>query len=169
VLKFKEAQMSANNIFGTILIRENTLLPVGLAVKTEGIFPGWRTVRNLDGYEFGREIQKANWNFFYLAGAIRTIAFGRAGQQTVQQAARRISAKLKGQEFNCLEITEVIAKRFLGIPFLCVTANSRHIQESPYLVPLEGFASGAALRNKLNSGERLHRGEVLVKQDAALV
>jgi hypothetical protein len=139
--------MSVNNIFGTIFIRENTLLPAELSIKTEGVFPGWRTVRNLDGYELGREIQKANWNFFYLAGAV----------------------KLKVQEFNCLEITQVIAKGFLGIPFLCVTANSRHIQESPYLVPIEGLASGAVLRTKWNSSERLRGGEVLVKQDAALV
>ena len=161
--------MSGNNIFGTIFIRENTLLPADLAIKTEGVFPGWRTVRNLDGYELGREIQKANWNLFYLAGAVRTIAFGREGQKTGRRAIRRILAKLKGQEFNCLEITQVIAKRFLGIPFLSVTANSRHIQESPYLVPVEGLASGAVLRTKWNSSERLRGGEVLVKQDAALV
>jgi hypothetical protein len=133
--------MSANSMSGTILIREHTLLPLDLAVATEAAFPGWRIVRNLDGYAFGREIQKANWNLFYLAGAVRTIAFGRARQQTVQQAVKRILAKGKGQGFNCLEITEVIAKRFLGIPFLCLTTNSRHIQESPYLVSIEGLAS----------------------------
>jgi hypothetical protein len=65
--------MSANNIVGTILIRENTPLPANLTVETEAMFPGWRSVRNLNGCELGRKIQKANWNFFYLADAIRTI------------------------------------------------------------------------------------------------
>jgi hypothetical protein len=172
LFKFAKCQMSPNNILGAILIRENTLLPLDLAVETEAAFPGWRAVRNLDGYELGRKIQKANWNLFYLAGVIRTIAFGRAGQQTAHQAVRRILAKLKGQEFNCLEITGVIAKRFLGIPFLSVIANSRHIQEGLYLVSTEGLAprvtAAAAPGSKLESGEKLHHAEVLVKQDAAL-
>jgi hypothetical protein len=150
--------------------REHTFAR-GLGGRNESSIPGWRAVSSLDGYELGRKLRKANWNFFYLAGAIRVSAFGRVGKKTLQQAARGILVKLKGKgkEFNSLEITGVIAKRFLGVPFLSVTANSRHIQESFYLVPVQGLASRAALPTKLNSSERLHRGEVLVKHDAALV
>jgi len=159
--------MSANNMLGTILIRENTLLPAGFAVETEVVFPGWRAVRNLDGYELGRKMQKANWNFFCLAGAIRTIVFGGEGQKTVHQAVSQILAKLNGKQFNSLEITAVVEKRFLGIPFLSVTANSRHIQESLYLVPIENRTSGMTVA--VQPSETLYRGEVLAKQDAALV
>ncbi len=34
-----------------------------------------------------------------------------------------------------LQITHVIAKRFLGIPFLSVAAHTRHIQKSLFLPP----------------------------------
>jgi hypothetical protein len=159
--------MSATNITGTILIREKTLLPASFAVQTEAAFPGWQAVRNLDGYELGRKMEQANWNFFCLAGAIRTIVFGGNGQKTVHQAVSQILTKLDGKQFNSLEITGVIEKRFLGIPFLSVTANSRHIQESVYLVPIDNRASRIAAA--LAPSVTLHRGEVLAKQDAALV
>ena len=159
--------MSANNMLGTILIRENTLLPADFAIETKVVFPGWRAVRNLNGYELGRKMQKANWNFFCLAGAVRTIVFGGHGQKTVHQAVSQILAKLNGKQFNSVEITGVVEKRFLGIPFLSVTANSRHIQESLYLVPIENRASGMTVA--VASSEILQRGELLAKQDAALV
>jgi hypothetical protein len=159
--------MSASNMLGTIFIREITLLLASFAVETEAVFPGWKAVRNLDGYELGRKMQQANWNFFCLAGAIRTIVFGGNGQKTAHQAVSKILAKLNGRQFNSLEITGVVEKRFLGIPFLSVTANSRHIQESVYLVPIENRASRIAVA--VAPSETPHRGEVLAKQDAALV
>jgi hypothetical protein len=164
--------MSANKIVGTILIRENTPLPANLALETEAMSPGWRGVRNLGGYELGRKLQKANWNFFYLAGAIPTIAFGREEQKTLHRAVRRILAKLKGKNFNCLEITAVIEKHFLGVPFLSVTANSRHLQESPNLVPISGLAFtttvAAAPATRPATSEIPHQGQVLARQDAAV-
>ncbi len=165
--------MADNNISGTVLIRENTVLPVDLGVGTELVFPGWRAVRNLDGYELGRTIQQANWNFFYLAGEIQAIALGRKGQKTGRQAVKRILRKLEGKQFNCLEITEIIEKRFLGFSFVSGTANSRHIQEGVYLVPIAGHTPGMAAAalpgTTLDGSERLHHGEVFTKQDAALI
>jgi hypothetical protein len=157
------------NKFETVLIRENTVLPADLAVDTEPVFPGWKTIRSLDGYEIGREIHKASWNFFYLAGKIHAVAFGDKGQKTRLQAVKRIIGKLKGKKFNCLEITSVVQKRFLGFPFVSVSANSRHIQESVYLVPLGALAPGIAAAafsvNKLDSGDTVHQGQAFPKAD----
>jgi hypothetical protein len=165
--------MSANHNSGTIFIREETLLPAGLSIESEAFLPGWRVVRNLDGYELGRKIAQAKWNFFYLAGEMTTIVLGGEGEEAKRRAVRRTLGKLKGQRFNCLEITEVVAKHFLGIPFLSVTANSRHMQESLYLVPMEGLASGmtvvAAPWTQLNSSERQHHTKVIPKHDGALI
>jgi hypothetical protein len=112
-----------------ILIREDTPLPANLPIESEAFLPGWRAVRNLDGYELGRKIEAANWNFFYLAGEIGAIALGREGPGTLHRAVKRILAKQEGQKLNSLEVTEIISKRFLGIPFMSVTAHSRHIQQ----------------------------------------
>ena len=121
--------MPDTNRARTILIREDTPLPANLPIESEAFLPGWRAVRNLDGYELGRKIEEANWNFFYLAGEIGAIALGREGPGTLRRAVKRILAKQEGQKFNSLEVTEIISKRFLGIPFMSVTAHSRHIQQ----------------------------------------
>jgi hypothetical protein len=46
---------------GTILIKEGTLLPEVLRFESELCAPGWRLVKNLDGYGLGRKIHEAGW------------------------------------------------------------------------------------------------------------
>jgi len=57
---------------------------------------------------------------------------------------QRVLAKAESSKFNCLEIPEVAAKRFLGIPYVFVSAHSRHIQESGFLQSLEQRSRAAA-------------------------
>jgi hypothetical protein len=133
-------QMPDTNRARPILIREDTPLPANLPIESEAFLPGWRAVRNLDGYELGRKIEEAKWYFFYLAGEIGAIALGREGLGTLRRAVKRILAKQEGQKFNSLEVTKIISKRFLGIPFIDVTAHFRHIQRSIGLVPAKDSA-----------------------------
>ena len=131
--------MSANNTYGTILIRDNTLLPPGLMVESESFLPGWRVARNLDGYGLARKIEESKWNYFYLAGVTRTIVLGREGPETMRRAVRRALPRLDRLKFNSLEITTIVSKRFLGIPFTSVAIHSRHIQQAIGLVPTKEF------------------------------
>lgn len=129
--------MSRDQAFGTVFIQENALLPAGLSVETEAFLPGWVAVVNLDAGELRRQIEGAGWNFFYLAGDVRVSVLGRYGPGTVRRAVKRLLFKRKDERFNSLQITKVVSKRFLGIPMVTVTAHSRHIQESAFLVPLD--------------------------------
>ncbi len=119
---------------GTILIQEDTLLPTGLSIESDALLPGWRAVRNLDGYGLGRKIDEADWNFFYLAGELKATIVGREAVEGLRRAVKQILAKRTGQKFNALEIAKVVSKRFLGVPYLKVFAHFRHIQEGMYLV-----------------------------------
>jgi hypothetical protein len=123
----------------TILIREDTFLPANLPIESEAFMPGWRVVKNLDRSTLTRNIEGVNWNFFYLAGAMRATVLGRDRSGTLRRAVKRVLAKQEGQKFNSLEITKVVSKRFLGIPFMRVTAHSRHIQQGVALVPAKDF------------------------------
>jgi hypothetical protein len=134
-LKLKKVQMSDTNTTGTILIRKGTLLPPGLILESEVFLPGWNAVRKLDGYALGRKLHQLNWNFFYLAGEIRMTVVGRSGDGAVRKAVERILSGPKGRKYDSLEITRVVAKRFLGVPYVKVFAHSRHIQEGLYLAP----------------------------------
>ncbi len=165
--------MLATDMSGTIFIRGNTLLPVGLAIESEVFLPGWRIVKNLDGSALARNIEGANWNFFYLAGEMRATVLGGDRSGTLRRAMKRVLAKQEKQ-FNSLEITRVVLKRFLGIPFmLSVSTHSRHIQQGIYLVPAKDFVSGiptsAAPETGLGSGREQGHAEVITKPQMALV
>jgi hypothetical protein len=72
-----------------------------------------------------------------------------------------VLAKQKGQKFNSLEITNVVSKRFLGIPFINITANSRHIQQGIGLLP----AKDSALRMPVAAPNK----EMATKRHTALI
>src|SRR5258707_7585099 len=152
--------MSTNNTFGTILIRENTLVPAGLAIESEVFLPVWRVVKNLDGYGLGQKIYEPKWYFFYSAGEIRAIALGREGLGTLRRAVMQILAKREGQKFNSLEITKVASKRFLGIPFTSITAHFRHIQQGICLVPAKNFVLKMLESGSNGGGEETQEANV---------
>jgi hypothetical protein len=131
--------MTDTNKSGTIFIREDTPLPENLSIESEAFLPGWRVVRNLDRATLARNIESTKWYFFYLAGEMRATVLGRDRSGTLRRAVKCILAKQEDQKFNSLEITGVVSKRFLGIPFMSVTAHSRHIQERIALVPAKDF------------------------------
>lgn len=152
--------MSANNTSAIILIQEGVRLPPGLVIETELFLPGWRVVRNLDSHALARKIEKARWNFFYLAGAFRTTVIGRERPGTLRRAVKRALAMWGAQSFNSFHVTKTVSRRFLGIPFLSITAHSRHIQEGMSLVPARDFV----LRTSVTAPDK----EVATKQFAAV-
>ena len=164
--------MLAKNTSATIFIRENALLPVGLAIESEVFLPGWRVIKNLDRSTLARNIEGANWTFFYLAGEIRATVLGRDRPGTLHRVVKCVLAKQRGQKFNSLEVTNVVSKRFLGIPFMSVTAHSRHIQQGVGLVPAKDFVlrmpAAEEPESPLGSGGERHHGGVATKQYVAL-
>jgi hypothetical protein len=119
---------------GTILFKDGTFLPDALQFDSEPCATGWRSVKDLDGYGLDRKIRDAGWRFFCIAGEIKAIVLGFEGQKNVRRAVKRMLARLKSEKFNSLEITRVASKRLLGVPYVSVSARSRHIQESLFLL-----------------------------------
>ena len=118
---------------GSILITEGILLPASLRFDSEPYAQGWRLVNNLDGSGMDQKIGKAGWTFFYIAGVLKASVFGSDEEKTTRKAIKQVIANMRSKHFNCLEITQVVAKRFLGLPYVSVSAHSRHIQESQIL------------------------------------
>ena len=116
---------------GTVLIKEGTLLPEAVRFESEPCVPGWRLVKDLDGCGLDRKIRDAGWTFFCLAGQLGATVFGIDEQKTLSRAVGQILANLESAEFNSLEIMRVTSeasKRFLGVRYVTVSAQSRHIQ-----------------------------------------
>ncbi len=127
--------MSGTIKAGAIMMKVGTILPQSLRVETELYSQGWEIIKNADA-AVDRDIRRADWNFFFLAARIHATALGYWGEKTVRRAMERVLAKAEPSKFNCLEITGVSAKQFLGFPYVHVSAHSRHIQKSPFLQEL---------------------------------
>jgi hypothetical protein len=158
---------------GRIFIREGTAFPKTLQIESELYIPGWRAVKNLDGYGLDRKIHDAGWTFFCLAYETKATVFGIDAEKMVRRAIERILANRKAEKFNSLEIARVgwwASRYFLGIRHVAVSARSRHIQESPFLFrpnakDFEVAApSGIGLRKEhnlaLSTGKELFLGEM---------
>ena len=122
------------------MMKAGTIIPQSLRVETELYLHGWEIIKNSDADALDRDIRRADWNFFFLAASIHATALGYRRESTVRRALERVLAKAEPSEFNCLEITEVSAKQFLGFPYVHVSAHSRHIQRSPFLQELAARA-----------------------------
>jgi hypothetical protein len=122
---------------GAVLIKEGTLLPETLQIESEPCVPGWRLVKGLNGYALDRKVDAAGWTFFCLAGEIGTIALGSDEQSMIRRAIRQILVNSRSKPFNSLEITRVAYKGFLGLPYVSVGAQSRHVQEAMVLLSAE--------------------------------
>ena len=65
-----------------------------------------------------------------MAEEVKVMFFGSVGAAKIQNALKRILEKVKRQEFNGLEVTQIVARRFLGAPYVTVSAHSRHVQQA---------------------------------------
>jgi hypothetical protein len=118
---------------GAILIEEWPLMTQVLGLESEPYSGNWSLVKVLDGSALDRKIRASGWNLFFMAAEVKTMFFGALGAKNIENALKRILEKVKQQHFNGLEVTKIVAKRFLGVPYTIVSAHSRHIQQSCYL------------------------------------
>jgi len=114
---------------GTILMKASPMMTELLGLESGPSLGNWSQLKAVDGFGLDRKIQAAGWNFFFMAAEVKVMFFGAVGAKKVQNALQRILGKVRGQGFNCLEVTGIVAKRFLGMPYTIVSAHSRHIQQ----------------------------------------
>jgi hypothetical protein len=124
---------------GIVLVEEGTPLPESMRLEGPSDSDGWQSVEVVDRSEFERKINRAGWIFFLMAGEIKATVFGFDQRRALRAAMERIIASVKFQRCNSLQITEVTAKSFLKLPYVSVSARSRHIQEQPREQPRERF------------------------------
>ena len=125
---------------GTLLIKEGTPLPQSLPVESDPYLKGWRRVKNLGSSGLERKLCEVGLTFFYMAGEVNAMAFGSDSEKTTRRAVKKVIANMKSGRFNCLEISRVAAKSFLGLPYVAVAAHQRQIQESLYLFHAKDIA-----------------------------
>ena len=135
--------MTATVEVGTILIEgQPPRIAEVLGLESEPYLGNWSVIKGLDGFALDKKIRAAGWNFFFLAEELKVTLFGAISAAKVQDALKRILGKVRRQNFNCVEVTGIVAKRFWGIAYVTVSTHSRHIQQSCQLDDIERRRSG---------------------------
>jgi hypothetical protein len=105
----------------TILVKESPLMPELFGLEIEHYSGNWNVVKTLDAFAVDRKIRGAGWNFFFMGAEVKAMLFGAIGAKKIQNALHRIFGKVRQQPFNALEVTEIVLKRFLGVPYTIVS------------------------------------------------
>jgi hypothetical protein len=125
--------MSSTIQVDSILMKECPQTTQLLGLETEPCSGEWNLLTIPDGSALDKKINAAGWNFFFLAEEVKVMFFGSVGAAKMQNALKRILAKVKVQHFNSLQVTAIVARNFFGVPYVTVSAHSRHIQQGCYL------------------------------------
>src|SRR2546427_680982 len=113
---------------GSIWVEEGTHLPKSLLLQSESNSNGWAAVKNARS-TFEKAISEEGLTFFFMAGEIKTTVFGFDRQKALRAALKRLITDVKSQHCNSIEITRVVDKSFLSVPYVSVSAHPRHLQK----------------------------------------
>ena len=119
-----------------------------LAVESEPYFGNWRSLGMVDGQALDHKVRAKGLSLFFMAGEITAVVPAWDGTNTLRRGVKRLLAQTRLQHLNCLDVTDIRRKYFLGIPYLSISANPRHIQEGSRIQPI-------AQRVQDGSGETL--------------
>ncbi len=108
-----------------------------LAVESDPYSSNWRSLGSAESSGLESRVRALGWTLFFLAGEIRAVVPAWGGRNTLRRGVKRLLARTHLQHFNCLEVTEIRRKYFLGIPYLSISANPRHIQQSCQIESME--------------------------------
>jgi hypothetical protein len=115
---------------GTMLIADHTRMPATLVVGTERYSAGWSSIMGFTSAQLGKKIENAGWTFFYMANEVRTTGFGFNDQSRAARAVAHVINAVRRENCNCLEITQMRRRSFMGLSYTSLVAHARHIQKS---------------------------------------
>jgi hypothetical protein len=79
-------------------------------------------------FRIKKAIHEEGWTFFFMAGEIKATVFGFDRQKALRIALKQLITDVKSQHCNSIEITRIMGKSFLGVPYVSVSAHPRHLQ-----------------------------------------
>jgi hypothetical protein len=116
---------------GTLMIVEGTALPDSGQITSEPFAKGWRVVTNLRGQGLDKYFNHIGWTVFQKAAPVQASILCLEKSQPFLIAFRKILRNIGAKKFNCLEITSVIKKTFMGVTYVHMSARARNIQQRP--------------------------------------
>ena len=121
---------------GTMMVQQSATLQ-SLGIESEVFSDNWRSLGVLESSGFDRKVRAKGLNLFFMASEIRAVVPAWGGQNTLRRGVKRLLAQTRRQHFNCLEVSHILRKHFLGIPYVSIAAHSRHVQQGCQIQSIE--------------------------------
>ena len=121
--------MAATVEVGSILIEDRPLILRALGLESVSYAGTWGVLQSLTSPALDQRIRNSGWNCFFMAKEVKSTVFGVAVAKNIRRALQQIFLKVQEPDFNCLEVTKIVESRFWGLPYITVSAHSRHIQQ----------------------------------------
>jgi hypothetical protein len=130
---------------GVLLIERDALRPRCFEVEAGSHPNAWMSVKHtLPPQQLEKELSATGWTFFFMAGPIRTTAFGFNREKTVYTALNRGIKAVRRLGCNCLQIESVEMRSLLGVPYVSLSVRPRHIQKGT-LFAASSVGDGASI------------------------
>jgi hypothetical protein len=169
----KTVNVSAESLqVGAMMVRDGLLPPKLPGMETEACLLRWLSVKTLNSFMLSRKLETVGLHLFFVVGSVTSFAFGIDGGRRLHKTVQRIAAKVMALGFNCLELTEIHRKHFLGVPYITISARTYHIQqgwqlknmeERRALAPLLTSNSVTAIAERKNANNKKEARESGVK------
>jgi len=127
---------------GTMIVHQSAAVR-SLNIESEPYFHQWSSLGPLESSKLDQKVRVMGWNLFFMAGEIRAVVPAWGGHNTLRRGVKRLLAQARLQHFNCLEVTQVLRKYFLGVPYVSIAAHARHLQEGSQIQSIEQRAQDA--------------------------
>ena len=130
--------MAATVQVGTLLIEDRPLILRALDLESESYSGAWGVLQSHTSATLDKRIRGTGWNCFFMAAEVKATVLGALAAKSIRRALKQIFARVRKPDFNCLEVTKISEGRFLGVPYVTVSAHSRHIQRGSLMDFAEG-------------------------------
>jgi hypothetical protein len=121
--------MTPNIQVGSVLLQAKPFMARLLGLESEDYASGWNLLHTHDGFGMDRKLRSVGWNSFFMADEVQATVLGATHPASILSALKKILKKVRGHDFNALEVTGIFTGRRLGLPYVTVSAHSRHIQQ----------------------------------------
>lgn len=127
---------------GTMMVQQSASIR-SLEIESEPYSGNWDSLGILESSGLDRKVRAAGWSLFFMASELRALVPAWGGQDTLRRGVKRLLAQTRRQHFNCLEVTQILKRRFFGIPYVSIAAHSRHIQDGCQIQSIEQRSQGS--------------------------
>jgi len=130
---------------GSKLVEQGASLPRELELTSEKFGKYWHVAASRGA--FFDQVAASGWHLFFIAERLNTVSVGINREDAIRRGVERLAARVRAASFNCMEVTEITNRQFLGIPYVFIAADMLHIQRG-FILDQQDSRKQARLANE---------------------